>query len=47
MDSFNYFTACMQDFSGMQENTASLSAGIVLHISTTVVQYIAVRGVSN
>jgi len=27
MSPFNYFTACMPDFSGMQKNTARISAG--------------------
>ena len=48
---FNHFTACMPDFSGTQENTACLNAGIIGHICTAYappgVQYIAVRGVSN
>jgi len=30
MGPFNHFTACMPDFSGMQENTACLSAGFNL-----------------
>jgi len=34
MGPFNHFTACMPDFSGMQENTACLSAGIIRQICT-------------
>jgi len=51
---FNHFTACMLDFSGTQENTAHVSAGIIRQMCTAYsalptagVQYIAVRGVSN
>jgi len=52
MGSFNHFTACKPDFSGTQENTAHLSAGIIRHICTAYsappgVQYIAVCGVNN
>jgi len=46
MNPFNHFTACMPDFSGMQENTARVSAEIIQQICTAVhptgVQYIAV-----
>jgi len=49
MSPFNHFTACMPDFSGMQENTACLSARIIWQILLHIVgmQYIAVCGISN
>jgi len=52
MGPFNHFTACMPDFSGTQENTIRLSAGIIRRICTAYsaprgMQYIAVRGISN
>jgi len=52
MSQFNHFKACMPDFSGTQENTALVSAGIIRQICTAYsappgVLYIAVHGVSN